>query len=1438
MDVVTSVKGFISTWRSGGEANCRDILLVPHSNPSDPQCRDVLTTTYNTLLFSTLTAWNSKPTLSSDVLVAFLRNVLDNLPSTSSSTKSTNVSTFGDLFIDMIWSISTELDEMTQDGQSTNPGTDKAGAEKQNTDSSKANQTKKNVETDKKTISGIVKWLLEYGILSPVSCRERLDSSLLEATGLIPDKNTFERKEIRTRTGLFYKQNKFNLLREQSEGYSKLTIELTSNLGPSHSLATGRSIEPFSVTLERARPVWEKVHGIIGYFDLDLNRALDIILDVLSVHLSTHYSFFIALLSFSPWRRPESFEDVTPMSTDPVPEQYAGKSLDEILSLARHRPPQTDTEGSRVLAQVLGFKFTYYQVPPKDLYSTAALLIREGFIRLEDLYSHLSPAEADVENAHNAYLREVRSRISAAKMSQLAMAAPLESGPSNPKPQPSAPVEQKKPESTDPPNQKAGILIALLSLGALQPAFWIMSKYPWFVDAHPEIADLVIRIMKVSISPLYDSTITRERSTGFTEPRSRYGATGLVKPPPRKACLTLWAPTPPSTSATDFVFFFPDWSDQIPVCGSLDDLMHVIEPIMKFIGLHVSRDPSFLSKFLRLGRTHILSASPVDPITKKPSEESNDEHPIRQFWYKVLRLYLLPALPLIRGNAVCTVDIWNMIKLYETTARWRLYGEWKSAIYKSHPELRIREVQADRESKGFLRRLSHNTIDSLSGPVAKLAHSNPCIFFSNAVNQIMAYDNLANVVIQALRHVTIMGFDVLVYIILDALSNPNKERVKDDGVNTSDWLQSLASFTGMLFRRYSSDLTPVLKYIVHQLYAGQTTEIIVLRELIWKMAGIEPLPSLSDSQIISMAGGPALRIEAIASTTRGARLDPSDVSLRGPSRLGKALVDNSLALPLLIQVAQQRQSSIFRTNEAPLKSLASLFDSTHGVLLQYLELLTTPSVVPPEDYATKVLPPLGELGATYGICAPVCMQIIRPVLQQKLLAAALESQEKERLASEETEKRLKAALAAKREPSASQSRVASPAIGSSGNTDTTAEAKPSVADNATATTEDIVMEAADSVAVATPTESPWLPELSALFDEVKKLLPQHVYDSLGPGFYTTFWQLSTYDLSPPGSKYDDEVAALKQLLRQEEAKCSIAEKSTDRAKRSTAQSHRIRRERYSSYVQTLTQEYKEQTASRQFTLKRLAREKQHWFSHWYPKGTVYPTKRSSALLDVFLEHCITPRCLLSPMDADFCAQFIKVMHTQGTPGFHTLSCYDKILGDQLKVILFSCSEYEARNYGRFLSGVLTDLYKWHQDEPMYIQDNRSKVGGKSMQHTGFQPRYLWPMPPEAFLKWPLYQKVVRKWYKKIANAFTECVQTGEFMHVYNAIIVLKEILPVFPMASVSPESGPQLDKAMDQFIEKEERGDLKILGKAYSAALKRRESFWASPVTKVPTKVL
>lgn len=263
----------------------------------------------------------------------------------------------------------------------------------------------------------------------------------------------------------------------------------------------------------------------------------------------------------------------------------------------------------------------------------AALLVREGYLSLEALFPHvrisslfltrptlihsiqLAPDDEGMEQAHKDYLLKIQSRIAGAKISQLAMAAPLESVNSTSKPKVSTPSASKPAEVKEKSNQKVGVISALLSIGAIRPALSLIATYPWIVDANPQLADLIIRIMKHSIASLYESTlITKERPTGFVQPKARYGAAGLQPAPARKPHLTFWAPTPPSTSVWDFVFFFPKWTERVPVCTQLSDLVDFVEPFMRLATVHISRDPLFVTKFLRLGRHHLATtvSSPRD----------------------------------------------------------------------------------------------------------------------------------------------------------------------------------------------------------------------------------------------------------------------------------------------------------------------------------------------------------------------------------------------------------------------------------------------------------------------------------------------------------------------------------------------------------------------------------------------------------------------------------------------------------------------------------------------------------------------------------------------------------------------------------------------------------------------------------------------------------
>jgi THO complex subunit 2 len=75
-----------------------------------------------------------------------------------------------------------------------------------------------------------------------------------------------------------YKQQKFNLFREECEGYAKLITELNQDLS---------LVSPSSII--------EVVKSIIGYFNLDPNRVLDIILESFECQLD-QCDFFIELL--------------------------------------------------------------------------------------------------------------------------------------------------------------------------------------------------------------------------------------------------------------------------------------------------------------------------------------------------------------------------------------------------------------------------------------------------------------------------------------------------------------------------------------------------------------------------------------------------------------------------------------------------------------------------------------------------------------------------------------------------------------------------------------------------------------------------------------------------------------------------------------------------------------------------------------------------------------------------------------------------------------------------------------------------------------------------------------------------------------------------------------------------------------------------------------
>ncbi|VDP72180.1 unnamed protein product [Echinostoma caproni] len=166
--------------------------------------------------------------------------------------------------------------------------------------------------------------------VNPALLMERLSEDTLENMSLIQSKQQFQTRYVRTKTRLFFKQQKFNLLREENEGYAKLITELSQTRGPMDAVMT-------------------QVRSLIGYFDLDPNRVLDLILDV---------------------------------------GEFRENMSEQLVKLIRfYNPDKLD------LTHILGHKFHFTQDPgsttPPSLYRIAAILLANGLINLDILYGHI-----------------------------------------------------------------------------------------------------------------------------------------------------------------------------------------------------------------------------------------------------------------------------------------------------------------------------------------------------------------------------------------------------------------------------------------------------------------------------------------------------------------------------------------------------------------------------------------------------------------------------------------------------------------------------------------------------------------------------------------------------------------------------------------------------------------------------------------------------------------------------------------------------------------------------------------------------------------------------------------------------------------------------------------------------------------------------------------
>jgi len=744
--------------------------------------------------------------------------------------------------------------------------------------------TEVSILEDRDLKSQFYEFLLASKEIIPVSIfKERIDPETLQSAGFLTSQKLFNQKLVRTKTKLFYKQQKYNLLREENEGYAKLITELSQD----------------GILTKNSSQLLQNVLSLLGYFNLDPNRVLDILLEAFECKVDEDL-FFVPL----------------------------------VCSYLRH----CDVSG---LAHLVGFKFQFYhqsieETTPTSLYKLTAILLRNNLLEFKKLYPHLKPSDKELSQQNQRTLDE--AKVEAKKLTTINLTEVTDEKDADKKE-----AEKEIEMKTD--NQKFGLCLALIELGAWSQVYPIICQLPDnLLMANPTIARALCHLIHCTIEPLYRSKFSPKAAVGNVYRTSR----GYPQP-----------------------------------CLQYEQLNDAVFPMLLKLGPNLSIDPVLLVKVIRVAKGFMKEYN--------QSNEAADDK-MEATYAAVLSLIedvLFPSLSVLECNCGVAEEMWGLLKRLPYEIRYRLYAYWKNYAYTIHPALIVAKAKTIKRAKYITKRLSKDNLKPSGRHIGKLSHCNPCIIFDHHHDLIQRYDNFIGPMVDALKYLNPLAYDVLAFCIIEALANPAKQRMKQSDTNLSAWLQSLSQFCGAVFKKYPTDITGLLQYIANQLKAGKSLDLLVLKEVVQKMSGVEANDEITPSQLEALAGGELLKAE-------GAYFGQIRNTRKPSMRLRDALMEGKLTLPLCLLIAQQRNAIVYVEEQSRhLKLIGKLYDQCQDNLIQFGGFLT--NQLSTHDYQAT-LPSLDELHHTYGVTPDASFFLTRPVykyeIQEKVKSLQLAYSEK------------------------------------------------------------------------------------------------------------------------------------------------------------------------------------------------------------------------------------------------------------------------------------------------------------------------------------------------------------------------------------------------------------------------------------------------------------
>ena len=835
-------------------------------------------------------------------------------------------------------------------------------------------------------------------VISIATLATSLELNLLTCSGILgsasSDEKRIAQKLIKLNTNVMYRQQKYNMMEEETEGYSKLIVLATSL--PAYPSDISRHIQQFI--------------SIIGLMDLDPNRVLDIVLDAFEMNVwNMSYVVLIRKLNFS-----------NDYITEIIGSKLTHYHLKSLLESKTDNSKSSGNNQGAAAASVLESPanignaetvkhdgqskyndlLDYSACTSQKLCEVIAVLISSRILTVEGVLPFLEPTlQKTAEQFHLdvAIKKDAVRNIPVVSLGTKSLSTEAE--PIVPSVDVNAKDDSLKPTWAYPDEsehfgsapyaggqQILGVLSALLSIRCWDAAeLIIVLLEAEGIDAFSvqSCRESMCNLLSWIITDVYDNMCSLKHFS-LAKPVTEATVNQVNIDENRENMLIAVAKSTPQTL---------NQISAIPATvSSLRNFPQLISKFIFRLRANLAYSPLLFQKLCRILQLHInmVKVNAQEPIDENDAILADLEQlgPVIDILVQVL----LPALTCVESGKpgyVLSRQVWHVLVSLPYQLRFEMYSKWHGVGTGKHgledPNKSVEcchaEMVATQNIRALLKRMTADNAKIIGKKLARYFPTCPLVVYEHLLKQICAYENLIPIIADSMKYASELGFDCMAFCIVNKLrenssSKSAEPKLKEDDTNVATWFANLCKFTGMFYMKYpSTELNGLFDYILQQTSCGNAVELLLLKELLSIMGGCDSVVDVSQQQLLSLSGGKTLKFI----TMSGGVVDTSAAS-KSKVFLRQKLFSSTCAFPLFLNLSQIRSCVLHTGNVKSLKLVSHLHGIAQDTFMQYTDYLFGSDLTLLQKFE-NCLPTVSTMVGDFSLQVSALFQLVRPLVR-------------------------------------------------------------------------------------------------------------------------------------------------------------------------------------------------------------------------------------------------------------------------------------------------------------------------------------------------------------------------------------------------------------------------------------------------------------------------